>query len=483
MKLIMARKIALTTLMVISSGTGVQAFEYDQKIIGFGDELVATVNSCGVYSSPTGTYLRGGYQSVRVDVGNDDLLKMTSSGEGLISAFLNDSSKEVTLYLNSSSSNLKERELTSFDPILFDLGVLDLSVDVPVVIRSITSDGDKALVVVTEIVSANEESTTIYLISNVKGAPTLSVIETNSDVEFVSWTGNELYIQDSNGRTYKLDSISDMEQRVSTETYLQTTGVIDSITEFNGELIVLYDNNEVYLADSGDVLRGGLNKRIYSGANDITSITSYRTTFIPILVGEIPIFIPQDGAILTAFSNGRVVSARNTSDIISGATNLIVHGAVSTNRLKSDFIVLSGNQNNLDDIDAVILDRDLTHELDDRFFVTSSASVYATGYVTSLSGVDATVQLEDKGWDGWEYVWRDIGYFTGLFDVEANNSLIGKTSLRVTAHDDCIIMISITSKDMELFTFGSHQDFGSFIFGNFKTYFKTKYLNSQYNIF
>lgn len=74
-----------------------------------------------------------------------------------------------------------------------------------------------------------------------------------------------------------------------------------------------------------------------------------------------------------------------------------------------------------------------------------------TGFAATIGGgVSTTVRLYDKGWDNWEYKWRDRGLQTGNISLDTSGSIIGKTGIKVKAEQSCTLFVGAEYRDEKI---------------------------------
>lgn len=224
---------------------------------------------------------------------------------------------------------------------------------------------------------------------------------------------------------------------------------VEEVIPYNGGVLA-YGEKWVYVSRDTDALFEGSGvTQIYDGDQKISSLLNRG--------GETSVDGYELG-ITTTYKDGRSYFSPDGLSLNGGGNTTQFTAPVSgdsvTGMLSNYVKTVTGNTVTVNKTTWAILNRGQTADFAEGFFVGSSNSNgygKVVGFASTFDGGAAEVRLYDKGWDGWEFKWRDRGTVEGVVDIETSQkSIIGDTGIRIRAEKGCVLFAGAETISQEV---------------------------------
>ena len=416
------------------------AYDYNQILAEYHGGIIGSVNNCGVNLSHNPRYLRGA-GSLSLQSPGTVFEAITALGKSGVVSVTGDG----IVFYSPNGLNLSG----GGDTVLLDAVASAYSFEsLPLPREYIQYLGTKNIVEV-----KNEGKVLIHSSYSFLGA-SLMVVDANgvlhndaiSDVKFIGYASNKIYYQNTAGEIYTYASVNDLLADYNPK-YVETSAkTIETIASYKGGLLTVADGSLFYSPSTQSLLSGAGVENLYPDNNG--SITQM------IVIAGTPSYIPISNLdvdfVVETKPENIVMSLRDGKLSWNGKSALEpINIPMLKLRLSSSFYIYSG----IDVIDAKFLDYGRSQKYGSGFFVLKESANNTVALAIGLDGSPTTVKLEDKGWDSFQYKWREKGERTGYFSQEHGGRYIGDNEIKVTANHSCTALAAITYTDHTSFKF------------------------------
>lgn len=438
-------------LYLAMSSVKVFAFNYNQKLIVHDDTFIAQLNNCGVHQT-AGRYIRGNSRVATI-VNQKEVLYFTNLEDGVASILVGGD-----IYFSPNGKHLDGGGSS------YKIG------NVPGSIQNLVGHRQN-LIAHTKIGSTNY----IYLFENAKSSARIQTSFATSAFSIVGVVGDYLYIQlpDASVRfTYYSQELRS--PTVLSRANANGSGQVRQIIQYRRGAAVLSDSGIYYSTDKAQLTSGPAVKILQTNTSHVRQIankdgTSADETYtVTVDVYEGTGFVGRqnevttiavDGTrgLYTALNNGNTYYSPSGNNLLGGGGSTLVTRGITPEMIR-DHLKTYKEQlgdaapDNIDEIRSWVLSDGESVELGQGSNILLKDLRFA-GWMQDFAGYPATLRLYDKGWDNWEYKWRDMGLQTGTMDVKTNGSEIFDLGIKAKAVGGCAIVAAIkftTPADLKL---------------------------------
>ncbi len=453
----------LLAMSIFFLGVNVNAYDYVQILTAYNGGIIGSLNNCGVNLSANPKYLRGA-GSISLQSPGTKFLSITAMGETGIISSVNKYNEEsgVNVYYSPDGLNLNgggNTILLGYIPPhdVYQAGPTE-RYSVGSIITTEIKDENKALVLAPFNPTAGfgDSGNRLMVVSSSQQEGTLYSV----DSKFIGYANGNIYSQKESGEIYSYASIDDLLLK-NPEKYIETSiTTIKAIKAYNDGILTLagsglsLDGSLYYSKSSDKLLTGADVENIYSTRNGTIKkmevIITEVNKLIPIMSSDITIFIPLKKQMQN------IILAHNDGEISWNGETIIE--PVDVQALKSYLAQSLGLSANAKIVKSDILNYDESKTYGSGFFVGEGVDDATMAIAVGLNGLPATVEIKDKGWDGFEYKWRSKGERTGAFNHEYSGEIIGSNEMKVIANHSCTAVVSVTDTNLTPFEFNYSLD-------------------------